>query len=37
MLGFSFLYKLIFERIEEAKRYIVKNLAKGFIEFSAAA
>jgi len=25
------------KKIEKAKRYIVENLAKGFIEFSAAA
>jgi len=36
-LGFPLLYKLIFEKIKEAKRYIIKNLAKNFIKPSAAA
>ena len=36
ILGFPPLYKLIFEKIEKAKRYRVENLAKGFIESSAA-
>ena len=35
-LGFPPLYKLIFEKIEKAKYYIVENLAKSFIKFSAA-
>jgi len=34
--GFSPLYKLTLEKIEEAKCYMVENLAKGFIEFNAA-
>ena len=36
-LGFPPLYKLTLEEMEEARRYVVENLAKGFIEPSAAA
>jgi len=37
LLGFAPLYKLILKKLLEIRKYVLKNLAKGFIEPSSAA
>ena len=37
LLGFAPLYKLILEKLLEARKYVLENLAKGFIKPSSAA